>query len=220
MSIHFLKLDELFKTHAFIQKERTPAWAIALALSVYSQGLSLRRTAKLLANFGIKVSHVAVWCWIQGFAHKFCPWTEALPHQIVVDETIVKLGGRKCYIWAAIDPKTRKVLYMKVSRDRHLHTTMKFFQELAEVYGAWPETAVVNGGPWYKGALFILDKTQRVRMKGGIRNYVERFFKEFKRRTKVFDTAFPQQEVAPPQHQQLVAVLCLALQQKFRFEKD
>lgn len=49
MSIHFLKLGELFKTHAFIQKERTPAWAIALALSVYSQGLSLRRTAKLLA---------------------------------------------------------------------------------------------------------------------------------------------------------------------------
>lgn len=31
-------------------------------------------------------------------------------------------------------------------------------------------------------------------MKGRIRNYVERFFREFKRQTKVFDTAFPQKK--------------------------
>lgn len=148
MPIHFLKLGELFKTHALIQKERTPAWAIALALSIYAQGLSLRRTAKVLTQFGVTVSHVAVWYWIQSFAGKFCPWKGPLPQQIVVDETLVKLGGRICFIWAAIDPKNRKVLYMKVSRGRDLTTTMAFFKELANIYGHWPKEAVVDGGPW------------------------------------------------------------------------
>ena len=195
MSIHFLKLGELFKAHAFIRKERTPAWAVALGLALYFQGLSLRRSALILAQLGVRVSHVAIWYWIQAFALKCQVWQGTLPKRIVVDETLVKLGGRRCWIWAAIDPNTRRVLYLRVSRDRHMHTTMRFFQELADTYGCWPEQAVVDGGPWYQGALFRLGKTQRTRMCGGIRNYVERHFRELKRRTKVFDTSFPQRKL-------------------------
>ena len=158
MSIHFLKLGELFKTHAIIRRERTPAWAIALALATYAQGLSLRRTALVLAQLGIRVSHVAIWYWIQHFALKCSPWNGPLPQRIVVDETRVKLGGRCCWILAAIDPQTRRVLYMRVSRDRHLNTTMAFFQELAQVYGAWPQEAIVDGGPWSKGLCFVWAK--------------------------------------------------------------
>ncbi len=96
MPIHFYKLGELFKQRAVIQKERTPAWAIALGLALYAQGLSLRRTALTLAQLGVRVSHVAVWYWIQSFADKWSVWNGPLPERIVVDETQVKLGGRPC----------------------------------------------------------------------------------------------------------------------------
>ena len=65
MSIHFLKLGELFKAHAFIRKERTPAWAIALGLALYFQGLSLRRSALILAQLDVRVSHVAILFFLQ-----------------------------------------------------------------------------------------------------------------------------------------------------------
>lgn len=192
MEVHFDKLGKLFKERGLMERERTPAWIIALALAVYTQGLSLRRTALVLRQLGVRISHVSVWYWIQTFANKWSVWQEALPKQIVVDETVVKLGGRKCYIWAAIDPKTRKVLYFKVSRDRWLKPAKDFFREMAQEYGQWAKEAIVDGGPWYQGALFSLGKTQRVRMVGGVRNYVERHFRELKRRLKVFDVAFPQ----------------------------
>ena len=71
---------------------------------------------------------------------------------------------------------------------------MDFFGEVARVYECWAEEAVVDGGPWYQGALFRLRKTKRVRMRGGVRNYVEHWFRELKRRAEVFDLSFPQKK--------------------------
>jgi len=79
MPIHFYKFGELFKRRAMIKKERTPVWAIALGLAVYAQGLSSRRTAVVLARLGVRVSHVAVWYWIQSFSENWSVWNDALP---------------------------------------------------------------------------------------------------------------------------------------------
>ncbi|WP_049891047.1 hypothetical protein [Methanohalobium evestigatum] len=49
--------------------------------------------------------------------------------------------------------------------------------------------AVVDSGPWYK-ALEKLD-IKRVVISSDIRNYIEMWFKAFKRRIKVFDKYFP-----------------------------
>jgi len=196
MTMTFHKLGRLFREQGVIQRqrERTPTRAIALGLAAYAQGLKKRRTALLLAQWGVRVSHVAMY-WIQAFAAKWPVWDGPLPDRIVVDETRVKLGGRLCWIWAAIDPKSRRILYLGVSRDRTLQSAMQFFEELAWVYGHWPQEAVVDGGPWYQGALFRLRKTRRLRLVGGVRNYIERRFREFKRRIKVFDGAFPQRRL-------------------------
>ena len=160
MPIHFHKLGQLFKQRAVIKKERTPAWVIALGLALYAQGLSLRRSAVVLAQLGVRVSHVAIWYWIQSFADNWTIWNDSLPETVVVDETRVKLGGRTCWIWAAIDPDTRRILYLKVSRDRSLITTAHFFAELAHVYGQWPQEAVVDGGPWLPRRLVLLAANQ------------------------------------------------------------
>jgi transposase-like protein len=52
-----------------------------------------------------------------------------------------------------------------------------------------PKMAVVDGGPWYT----IMEKlgVKRVVISGDIRNYIERWFRSFKRRVKMFDKYFP-----------------------------
>jgi hypothetical protein len=136
-----------------------------------------------------------------------------LPARIVVDETRVKVGGHKCRIFVAIDPATRRVLYLRAFRERGLWQTCQFFQELRRLYGRWAAEAIVDGGPWYQGALWRLGRTKRVRMVDGIRNYVERFFLELKQGLKPFDVSLPQRRLgltslsAP-----LAGAVCLALQ--------
>jgi hypothetical protein len=153
------------------------------------------------------------WNWKEKFAVNWQVWVGALPERIVVDETLVKVGGRKCWIFAAIDPATRRVLYLRAFRERGLWQTCQFFQELRRLYGRWAAEAIVDGGPWYQGALWRLGRTKRVRMVDGIRNYVERFFRELKQGLKPFDVSLPQRRLgltslsAP-----LAGAVCLALQ--------
>ena len=63
LPVRFHRLGRLFKDRRSIRRERTPVWAIALALVLYHLGLSLRKTALLLEAFGVERSHVAVWYW-------------------------------------------------------------------------------------------------------------------------------------------------------------
>lgn len=192
--VTFFKMGRLFKQHHVIQREKTQSWAVALGLAAYASGLSFRRTAQLLHGMGVSISHVAVWYWKEKFAVNWRVWVGQLPDRIVVDETYVKVGGRTCWIFAAIDPATRRVLYLQAFRERKLWQTCEFFRELRRIYGHWAKQAVVDGGPWYTGALWLLQRTKRVRMVGGLRNYVERFFRELKRRLKAFDVSFPQRQ--------------------------
>jgi transposase-like protein len=55
-----------------------------------------------------------------------------------------------------------------------------------------PKRAVVDGGSWYT----VIEKPgiKRTVISGGIRNYIERWFKSFKRRIKMFDKSFPHKE--------------------------
>jgi transposase-like protein len=66
---------------------------------------------------------------------------------------------------------------------------------LRRLYDRWAVEAIVDGGPWYQGALWRLGRTKQVRMVDGIRNYVERFFRKLKRRPKPFDVSFPQRRL-------------------------
>ncbi len=151
--VSFYKMGRLFKQQHLIQWEKTASWAVALALAAYASGLSFRKTAQLLGGLGVFVSHVAVWYWKEKFARNWPVWAGQMPERIVVDETCVKVGGRKCWIFAAIDPVTRRVLYLQAFRDRGLWPTCEFFCELKRLYGRWAQEAIVDGGPWYQGAL-------------------------------------------------------------------
>lgn len=108
MFIQVKQPGEIFQREAFLQRKRISSWATALGVALYAQGLSLRRTALLLTQLGIHVTHVAAWYWLQRFALNYAPWASSRPDRVLVDETQVKLGRRRCWIWAALHPQNRK----------------------------------------------------------------------------------------------------------------
>jgi hypothetical protein len=57
LPIHIRKLGRLFRGYFTLQRERTPTWAIALALLLYPSGVSLRRIAAYLSWHGVNRAH-------------------------------------------------------------------------------------------------------------------------------------------------------------------
>ncbi|MBP1912974.1 transposase-like protein [Thermococcus stetteri] len=79
------------------------------AINLYLHGLSYRQTARIL-----KIIHTTVWETVQKIAEAiYQPKILAVKKQrnfIAVDETVVKINGRKRFLWAAIDVESKEVL--------------------------------------------------------------------------------------------------------------
>lgn len=80
-------------------RNRVPAEVKALASYLYAQGLSLRKLRDLLQDLGVRVSHVAIWKWVQRIGERirekiFCKRKRRAP---VVNET--KIRTQKGQIW-------------------------------------------------------------------------------------------------------------------------
>ncbi len=89
------------------RRNKIPVEKKIQAISLYLQGLSYRQVARILG-----ISHTTVWEVVQKFGETVYQFrTLAVKKQrnfIAVDETVVKINGRKWYFWAAIDIESRK----------------------------------------------------------------------------------------------------------------
>ncbi|WP_051130925.1 DDE-type integrase/transposase/recombinase [Fusobacterium ulcerans] len=74
----------------------------------------------------IKISHVAIYKWVKGFdsifkeiVSKYTPKNLGSSDEWHVDETVIKIAGKRYYIWTLIDSETRYVLdwYLTTSRE-------------------------------------------------------------------------------------------------------
>jgi hypothetical protein len=91
---------------------RFPPDVIVLAVRWYLRfGLSYRDVEELLTERGIKVDHVTVYRWVQRFtpllAEAARPCRHAVGDRWWVDEIYVKVAGRWCYAYRAIDSSAR-----------------------------------------------------------------------------------------------------------------
>ena len=115
----------LFKRHRF------PPDLIRYAVWLYFRfTLSIRDVEELLAHRGIEVSRDAVRCW----ANKFGPLIAANLRRRRspptgrwhLDEVVVRIGGRRMYLWRAVDDEG-EVLDMLVQKRRNKHAALKVF---------------------------------------------------------------------------------------------
>jgi len=89
-----LEMGRWLKEEGIIQRERTDAEMIALALFLYTKGLSTRQVARVLRQLGVKVRHVAIWNWVHKYSQRVDPkalWLSHLPRTLIVDDTALQL---------------------------------------------------------------------------------------------------------------------------------
>jgi transposase, IS6 family len=110
---------------------RFPPDVIMVAVRWYLRyGLSYRDVEELLAERGIEVDHVTIYRWVQRFTPLVIDVAQPCRHapgdRWFVDETYVKVAGRWCYVYRAID-QFGQVIDVLVSEKRDLAATRRFF---------------------------------------------------------------------------------------------
>ena len=154
--------------------------------------MSLRKVKRVLGWLGVERSHVAIWKWIQKFGQKL---TEAgrrpaadLPAVVLMDETAITQQGEEFILFAAVDPETRHLLHASVAPSKNTLTTRRFLAELAELYGRAPPIVVTDGATY--GPVFTPLGVTRIIRRHSVRNRIERWIQELKRRIDTFYVSF------------------------------
>ena len=155
-----------FKRHRF------PPDVILYAVWLYFRfTLSVRDGEELLAQRGIEASREAVRCWV----NKFGPLIAAnlrrrrLPPTGLwhLDEMVVRIGGRRMYLWRAVDDEG-DILDVLVQKRRNKAAAMKLLRKLLKSRGIHPETIVAENLASYGAAMNKLGMKSRHRP-GGMR---------------------------------------------------
>ena len=197
MQLSLPELDEVLDEIEFFERERKDRHAVEVAILLYDCGVSLRLVAQVLSWIGVERSHVAVWKWIQKFGQRLGaagrrPAAD-LPAVVLMDETVVKQRGHEFTLFAAVDPETRHLLYAAVAPTRNYLTTRRFLEELADVYGRVPPIVVTDGARY--GPVFTHLAITHIVRRHSVRNRVERWIQELKRRIDTFYASFTGHDV-------------------------
>src|SRR5476649_1243106 len=122
--------------------------------------LSLRKVEDLLAERGIDISHETVRFWWNRFGPMFA--AEIRKTRIAhmrgytqgrwnLDEVFVKINGRLCYLWRAVDHEG-EVLESVVTAKRDKAAALKFLKRIMKKYGR-SQTLVTDGLCSYLAAM-------------------------------------------------------------------
>lgn len=119
-------MSSLFGKTSF-KRMRYPVFVIITALSMFYLGKSSFRNISLILRtaFNIKVSHTTISNWCTNFAPlfdnmrlKLLPMLDLNSDEWHMDETVVKVAGKKHYLWLIVDSETRFVIGFHLSPHR------------------------------------------------------------------------------------------------------
>ena len=142
-----------FKRHRFTGE------VIRYAVWLYFRfTLSIRDVEELLAQRGIEVSREAIRCWVIKFGPQIAAnlrrRRSAPTGRWHLDEMVVKIGGRRMWLWRAVDDEG-EVLDMLVQKRRNKAAAMKLFRKLLKNQGVHPETITTDKLASYRAAARI-----------------------------------------------------------------
>jgi putative transposase len=133
--------------------------------------LSLRDVEKLLAQRGVEVSYETIRCWIAKFGPQIAANLRRRRSPPTgrwhLDEMFVRIGGRKMWLWRAVDDEG-EVLDVLVQKRRHKHAALKPLRKLLRNQGVHPETITTDKLASYAAAARELGLTGAHRP-GGMR---------------------------------------------------
>ncbi len=152
------------------------------------EGLSLSVIGR---KFGVSKEAVRQWIlkFEEAFAGKELSRAKERP-AILLDETKVKRHGRIVYISSCLDLERREVISTQCMRSITLVNTVNIVREALKTCTNEKSLLIVDHAPWYKPAFEWLN-VDSLQKTFGIRNYIERWYRTFKERTRRFYNNFP-----------------------------
>ena len=172
---------------SFVERQRTPDWAIQVGIRCHLAGMSLRDASNFLDELGVKRSHVAVHNWV----HKadLQPASTVSSDQLAVDEKVIRINGADYWLYGAVDPETNEILHFRLFPATTKQTTRWFLTELHRRYQLNNVEFLVDDADYLVN---VLDENgYRFQMiSHGNRNAIERVFWEIERRTSSFANSF------------------------------
>jgi putative transposase len=153
---------------------------------------SLRNVEDLLAERGIDISHETVRSWWNRFGPMFA--AEIRKKRVAhmrgypqwrwhLDEVFVKVNGKLCYLWRAVDYEG-EVLEAVVTARRDKAAALKLLKRMMKKYGA-PHSIVTDGLRAYSAAMNEIGVAADRREVGGrLNNRAENSHQPFRRRER------------------------------------
>ena len=141
----------------------------------------------------IDASHVSVFRWVHALRGVVSRVPRRERRVVAMDETKLKIRGRRVFVWAAVDTDTRELLAVYASYYRSHINTLVFLRRVLETCTNRP-VVLVDGGPWYP---WPLDRygLKWLHITFGERNAIERLFRTMKERTKRFYNNLPSERL-------------------------
>ena len=172
---------------SFVERQRTPDWAIQVGIRCHLAGMSTRDASQHLEKLGVQRSHVAIHNWV----HKadLQPISTVTADQLAVDEKMVRLHGQDHWLYGAVDPKTNEILHISLFPTTTKQTTRWFLDELHRRYQLDDVVFLVDDAE-YLGPVLAEDGYRFQMVPHGNRNAIERVFWEVERRTSSFANSF------------------------------
>jgi putative transposase len=113
--------SNLFRSHRYSPVEKI------YSVILFTAGLSLRDLSERLCLTG--ASRESVRIWVHRFSSSFKPSKRAR-RLVAVDETVLKINGQTCYLWAAIDVDTNEIFAVYASRGRGIISAIEFLRKV------------------------------------------------------------------------------------------
>jgi putative transposase len=155
---------------------------------LYLEGLSLRAIGR---RFHVCKETVRKWMlkFEEAFARKKLAGKKERD-VILLDETKVKRDGKMAYVTICLDLERREVISSRCTRSISSLSTIYVVKEALESCSNTPPLLITDHAPWYKYAFQSL-RLDYIQKTFGIRNYIERWYRTFKQRTRRFFNNFP-----------------------------
>ena len=149
--------------------------------------LGFRDVAELLLQRGFEVTHETIRTWEFRFAPLLADQLRTKRRGTAgeswyLDETYVKVSGRWCYLYRAID-REGELIDSMLSEHRDKHAARRFLRRLVEVAGRKPLRITTDKHPAYRKAIrWIIGRGALHRTAQYLNNYTEQSHRAVKQR--------------------------------------
>ena len=120
-------------------------------------GLSLRNLSEMMLERGFEFTHEAVRSWEERYAplitqHLRSRRRGTLGKSWYVDETYIKVKGKWCYLYRAVD-RSGVLVDCRLSEQRDMRAAKQFFKEALDISGATPDRVTTDKEVSYPRAI-------------------------------------------------------------------